>query len=158
MARHEAELVTLSQAARYLGLTRQAIGVLARHSDAPVVHDEKGIRCRWPAFARWREERLLARATPADFEEARARKMAAEAELAELELAQQRGALVTRQAVEEGVGHAFQRVRARLLALPAKASHELVGLADMVEVQRRLERQVDEVLRELGRPADMAGA
>ena len=45
-------------AARYLGLTAQAVGMWAKRPGAPARVDGKRVWVQWPAFARWREEEL----------------------------------------------------------------------------------------------------
>ncbi len=153
MAR-ETEWLTIAQAADRLGLTRQGLGqwLEGRHHESIRLHRGKR-EFAWPAFPRWREQTMrdeaVARARPEDYEAAKARKMAADAELAELELARRRGELCAVADFEAALETAFSRVRTRLLNLPAKSSPHLVGLRSITEAQGALEPFVEEVVAEL---------
>jgi hypothetical protein len=72
---------------------------------------------------RWREERAVHAAVgdtaKVDMEEARRRKVAAEAALAELELARQKGVVIHQDVVFAVVSDEFASVRARLRSIPA---------------------------------------
>src|ERR1044071_8754626 len=85
------EEISIAEAAKRLGMTKQAIGQWADKAPADAVSLKAGRRyLSWPAFPVWYRQRLSA-TQPEDFEKAKARKMAADAELAELELARIRG-------------------------------------------------------------------
>lgn len=97
---------------------------------------------------------LRARAHPDDlltYDAARTKKMTADAELAELTLARERGRLVEVERFESALSQAFGRVRSRLLALPSRAAPDLVGLAAEVDAELVLDRLVVEMLAELQR-------
>jgi hypothetical protein len=96
---------------------------------------------------------LVSGGKPADVEEAKARKLAAEAELAEITLAKARRELVAIDAVAQAVGDEYAAVRAKLLSLPTK-------LAPLVAIEEReaacrdlIERGITEALNELSRDA-----
>ena len=93
--------------------------------------------------------RKQVKATPADFEEARARKMAAEAELAELTLARERGRLIPIETHGERLARILERVRARLVALPGSLAPRLVGIETAAEAQGLIAAGVAAVLTEL---------
>jgi phage terminase Nu1 subunit (DNA packaging protein) len=101
---------------------------------------------------RWKEKRAVEAVqgdtSKLDIDEAKRRKTAAEAALAELELAKQRGELVPLQAIAEIVGDAFANVRARLLSLPSALAPQVVHMT-AAESRAILESAIDDVLGEL---------
>lgn len=147
------EEVTQSEAARRLGMTPQALGRWTDRPGAPVVLKKGRPYCIWPDFPKWRDAELARKAAeaaaPGDFEEARTRKVSAEAELAELELARERGRMVTVDDCADRLARILERVRARLVAVPGKLAPRLVGLGTAMEARGVLEEAVGETLAEL---------
>jgi hypothetical protein len=146
--------VTQAEAARRLGLTPQALGVWAKRPGAPVSDDGGRRLVHWPDFPRWRDAEITrqvrteatADTRPGDLEEARARKMAAEAELAELALAKARGQMVTVGAAVLAVERRFMHLRARILAVPSKGAYRLVGLRSLPQATKQLREIVADLL------------
>jgi len=101
--------------------------------------------------AAWREAKIRHEAAgeELDFEKARARKMSADAELAELELARVRGEQVPIDSFRETVSDIATRIRAQLLAAPGRYSARVVGMTTLPEAQRALDAVVRDVLNEL---------
>lgn len=79
---------------------------------------------------------------------ARTRLANAEAEIRELELAEKKGQMFRTSDVSKAWTDNVINVRARLLAIPAKISHELLG-QDLASVYRILQREIYEALNEL---------
>jgi phage terminase Nu1 subunit (DNA packaging protein) len=86
---------------------------------------------------------------PGTMSESEERLAAAKAQLAELELDEARGNLARREDVERAFTAIHERVRARLMSLPAKAAPALVGIKRAVDIQVALEGYVEEVVGEL---------
>jgi phage terminase Nu1 subunit (DNA packaging protein) len=84
-----------------------------------------------------------------DLDEARRRKLAAEAELAELDAAVRRGDVVPVEMVAKIIADQFTACRARFLSIPTKLAPVLISSTDMVECRTLLEAAVDEALHEL---------
>lgn len=85
----------------------------------------------------------------ANYEEARARKVAAEAEIAELELERIKGSLVQAHLVVNAWTDTLASMRAKLISLPSKAA-PIVAAEDQAGVcQRVLDDLVREALEEL---------
>ena len=106
---------------------------------------------RWPDFARWREQQLVAQAKKempqGSFVE---RKMAAEAraaeitvERAELALARERAESLAVQDYETALGTVIDRLTARLRAMPVRLSH--LG----TEVEAAAEQEAERIVNEL---------
>ena len=106
-----------------------------------------------PEVVAWREEQIALAAVgdtaSLDIDEARRRKLAAEAALAEIEVSKKRGEVVEIEAVADAVGDDYANVRAKLLSLPTKAAPQLAIIEDSAEAQGVLEKLVHEALEEL---------
>lgn len=83
------------------------------------------------------------------YDEARTRKVAAEAEIAELELAKVRGELALVQDVVKAWQDVLAALKAKLLALPTKMGPMLAAETDAGDIQRQIEDQLRECLNEL---------
>lgn len=84
-----------------------------------------------------------------NLDEARRRKVAAEAALAELDLALKRGDAVSLQVVAKRWAGMVTAFKYRCLAIPAKLAPVLVAETDLVAVRGMLEREIHEALDEL---------
>lgn len=148
-AKSEDEQVTMTEAARRLGMTQQAVGVWAAKSDAPVVTKGGRRYALWPTFPAWHREQITRPTAPADLEEAKSRKMAAEAELAEYELAQARGEFIAVADLDAKIGPVFDTFRAKLLAIPGRLAPRVVACRDIADARDMLEQELGVVLAEL---------
>lgn len=150
---------TITQCAGDIDLSTRQLQKYAKLPGCPRKSNGKGgWLYEWPAFNRFVRERsaeVAAEAVrPQDYDEARTRKVAAEAELAELQLAEQRGDLIRIEDAAKIADDAFDRIRARLVAVPTKEAHRLVGLTKTPKVVTVLRAVVNTVLEELGSAAD----
>lgn len=82
------------------------------------------------------------------FEEARNRKMAAEAQLLELDLMVKRGELMPVGEVSTDLDRTFGAVRSKLLAIPSKLA-PVLSPKDPFKAQRLLDAEMSDVLAEL---------
>lgn len=143
-----ADELSVTEVADRLGISYQAVGVWAAKPGAPVRSVKSRVWCKWPAFARWREQQLVdtarREATPTvSLDEARTRKALAEAELAEIELARARGEVVALSDYEAALARILDRLAARLRALPVRLLH--LG----PEVEAAAEAEAEKVVEEL---------
>ena len=95
---------------------------------------------------------IFARANMPDvisWDEARARKVAAEAEMAEMELAKERGLLLPVEMVAEINENIFGVFRARMTALPAKAAPDVFSADSLTEAKTLLKQHINAALDEL---------
>jgi phage terminase Nu1 subunit (DNA packaging protein) len=83
------------------------------------------------------------------WDEARARKVAAEAEMAEMELAKERGLLLPVEMVAEINENIFGVFRARMTALPAKAAPDVFSADSLTEAKTLLKQHINAALDEL---------
>ena len=120
--------ISAAEAASRLGITAQSVGQWASRPSAPVIKQGTRVYVQWPGFARWREQELVRQAKAevsptVSLDEARTRKALAEAELAEMDLAKQRGEFVGVAAYEAALARVLDRLTARLRAMPVRLSH-----------------------------------
>ena len=127
-------------------------------------HKKKGrtVEFRLPAVIAWlleRERETTTATTGAiDLEDARKRKTAAEAGLAELALRREMGEVVSIDDIATTVGKEYAACRARLLAIPAKLAPLLMNATKARECRALLERAICEALDELSSgDIDLAG-
>lgn len=100
----------------------------------------------WYNMRKWRKGK---RSDLESFQEARARKTAAEATLAELALEKERQKLVEIEHVAKTVEKEYMAIRNKFLVLPAKLAPQLYILDDLIKTQQLLEREINEVLEDL---------
>ena len=83
------------------------------------------------------------------YDEAKARKMAAEAELSEIQLQKERGDVLSIEVVNIINNEIFGNFRAKLLALPAKAAPDVFASSNVKEAKAILRKNINAVLEEL---------
>ena len=95
----------------------------------------------------------------ADYNAARARKMEADAQMAELELLQAKGKLVPAEDVAGAWVDVLAAMKARLLALPSVCAPVCATETELATIQSILENQIREALDELSayQPHEHAG-
>ena len=119
--------------------------------------EEGGAGKQWKldlaAVSKWREDRAVEAAlgdvSSVDLDEARRRKLAAEAALVELELSARRGEFIACSDVKDTWAKMVMAFRAKLLAMPSKLADELSAVDDRKEVFSLLEATIFEALTEL---------
>ena len=146
--RTESGEILAKEAATRLGLTHQAIGQWTMRPGCPCRKEGSRVYVQWPAFARWREAEMLAKATrdasPAvSLDDARTRKALAEAELAELEVAKARGEFVAVSDSVKALARMLDILNGRLRALGPRMAH--FG----EEVEEATEREAESIIEEL---------
>ncbi len=83
------------------------------------------------------------------YDEARARKIAAEAEMAEIELQKERGEVLPLDVINAVNDEIYGNFRSRMLAIPAKAAPDIFAAADAKEAKAILRRHINAALQEL---------
>lgn len=139
------------------GLSVRMLAYIRKQEPNVLLYREngKGVEFDIPACntnLRKRERQMaLKDAEPKDFEEARTRKMAAEARLAELEQARMEGRTVDVEEAARTVDGVLAQLRAQLVTFPQRWSPRLVGVPTITKVQGVLEEAIDETMRTLSR-------
>lgn len=132
---------------------------LERFFDKGMPHKKRGVTIVIPVpqGAVWYHDYCVEKgrkeAQPTTLDEAKQRREAANAEIAELELAKLRNDLMTVVDGERAIADAFTRVRARLMNLAARIAGVVVGVQSIPDGLTRVDPLVQEVLEEL-RAAD----
>lgn len=83
------------------------------------------------------------------YEDEKIKLTAAQAEKTELEVEVMKGSLVPREQIDMFLSVMLSSFRARMLSLPTKAAHALIGVMDINEVEEILKEYVNEGLSEL---------
>ena len=84
-------------------------------------------------------------------EEAKTRKLLAQAEMEEIKVARTKGELLPKNETRQLMADVVLKSRARLLVLPNKMAPMVVGIGDVAEIETRLNGQVREALDELSK-------
>ncbi len=140
------ERLTAAGLARVLGVSDQAVSQW-KAAGAPFGADGRVTQAE---FRRWElaavKAQAEAKAAPTSEDEARARKLAAEAERAELALARERGQVVTVADAAAGLAAQCAELRAAVVAMPGRYAADLVGLDDVGAAMLVLRRMQHELL------------
>ena len=150
-------LVSQTELALIFGVSRQSVRAWeARGCPVERKAQRKGEPSRYSVAAvlRWREEQAAMAAVlgALDMNAARRRKPAAQATLAEIELAKIRGEVVEISAVAEKFGDALSAVRARLLALGSTLAPRLELATDVASRKEMIEDALKEALEPISGP------
>lgn len=155
MASGTGKLLTKSELAQFLGVSLTAVTNWVR-TGCPWV--ERGsVGKSWTfnlaEVVAWREERAVQQALgdtkQLNLDEARRRKVAAEAAMVELDLAKRRGEVIEIADVAGLVGEDYANLRAKLLSMPTKLAPIVATESDLAQCKALLERGVEEALEEL---------
>ena len=101
---------------------------------------------------RWREEQLISvegNASKLDYEEARRRKVAADALLAEQKAAMRAGELIPKEDFVVAMQTVFAHCRARLLAIPAKLAPTIYHCESVPAAKEKITEVIRDALQEL---------
>jgi phage terminase Nu1 subunit (DNA packaging protein) len=149
-------IVNKNQLASIIGRSEEWLTQAQKQSDFPVLQKGRGragSRYETADVIDWMNRKnidnLLGDAGSIDLEEAKRRKMAAEAALAETELAQVQGRLVEADEIERAWSELVANCRAKLLSIPSKVSPEVFAAESLVEVKATLKSAILEALNEL---------
>lgn len=146
------EYLNRNETAKRLGLTTRQINNLV-DAGMPVRSRSGKRQYPFPDVLQWyigyKVTRAVADATPKDLDEARARKMEADAKLSEMEVGEREGELVPVEEAFAEWGKVLDGLRASLLAFPAKHAHEMVGCKTIAAVRAKLEPAVHELMAHL---------
>lgn len=150
-----------SQVVELLGCSMQRISTLIAQG-LPVL--QRGSRGKdWAfdgaAIVEWVRQQEAAKlgdtGEKLDPDQAKARKDQAQAELAELELAKRRGALIEVAKVEAMMAGDYAFTKQRMLAMPSKVAPLLSVITEPAEIQAILYREVSDSLNELAAANDV---
>jgi phage terminase Nu1 subunit (DNA packaging protein) len=157
--------VSQLQLAELLGVTPKTIRAWERQGCPVERKARRGLPSQYSVAAvfRWREEQARLAASgnldAMDMEEAKRRKLAAEAAAAELSLARERDEVVEIDLVSKEVGTALAACRSRLLQVGAKVAPQCELTPDAASVKELIDDAIYEALDEIsGDALEYAGA
>lgn len=142
------QVVTGAQLGELFGLTDRRIRQLAEEGLPRDGHGQYPLA----ASVRWYVERLKRSSTEMD--DARRRKILADAQIKETQLAEKAGALAPVGEIIQAVEGDYARVRARLLTIPPRLGSRFGD----AELRQALADAIDEALSELSAADELAGA
>lgn len=157
-ARNAAETMAKSAFAVMFGISEAQ---LERHFQAGMPHEKAGRRVLipMPAGRLWYHTFLVEKgkkaAAPRTIDEARLRKETAQAEMAELDLAERQRETMKVSDHEQLLADAFSRVSAKLTNLAARSAVASFGAATVEECEARIDPIVAEVREELRKAEDV---
>ena len=157
-ARNAASTITKRDFAIRFGISENQLERLFQQGMPHEKHSRR-VLVPMPAGRVWYHEYLVEKgrrqSAPKSSDDARRRRAAAEAELAELDLAQRRKETVLLVEAERWVADAFGRVRAKLQNLTPRLAGVVVGLTSVQQAQSRIEPVVMEAMEELRVASDV---
>lgn len=151
--------VSKTELALLTGYSSKQITRFLETTDIPHAREGNTLAFPWPGVRHWLhqylEEKGKRAAKPESRDDARERKEYAEAEMAELKLAEARGELMTVEDGRKAIADAFTRVRAKLASFAPRAGAASFGATSEMDATTRLQPLVDEVFAELRTTEDI---
>lgn len=152
-----------AQVADFFGVSLTTVDNWCRAGCPMVQRGKQGVAAIFNSAAvhTWLVDTDVAQATgkgkPADGGDSKERLLAAQAELAELELAKAKGEVVALPQVERALSNAFASVQAGMRALPARIARLIIGETDEVRFKSVMLKEIDQALSALA-TVDLAGS
>lgn len=142
---------------KFFGVALTTVDAWVREG-CPYVKRAKGKGQQWEfdsaAVAEWLQERAVTNKVGdianIDIDEAKKRKMAAEASIAEINLRKLQGELVEYSEVEKAGIDSYSACRAKLMTIPSKVAPRVIICTKPEEAKALLEREIYQALEELG--------
>lgn len=141
----------VSTIAKLFGLTERRVQQLAKDGIIPKPEKNQyeligSVR----SYINYLQQRAFGKgAAPQDTHFERARLLKAQADMAEIELAERTSELITVERVEADWIQMVTACRAKLLGIPTKTAYQIANLKDPEEVEKFLKRTINEALLEL---------
>jgi len=149
------KLVNQKEACEIFNISKPTLNEWVRQG-CPVKHrGGKGHPSRYDSAAifEWRLNKVYEDANGSTeavlIEEAKRRKMAADAEMAEMNLAERKELLISIPEMIEEVGEQLSRVRSQLLAVPSKLAVAVQHLDKPAEIEKVVKRYISDAMREI---------
>ena len=141
----------VSTIAKLFGLSERRVQQLAQEGiiPKPEKNQYELVGCV-RAYINYLQQRAFGKGTaPKDTHLERARLIKAQADIAEIDLAQRTGALITVERVEADWMAMVNSCRSKLLSIPTKCAYQVMALDNPEEIQKYLKRTIFEALSEL---------
>lgn len=149
-------IVNKKQLAEIVGRSEEWLTQMQKLPDFPVLHKRQGragSEYETKDVIEWMNKRNISNyvgnTALVDIEEAKRRKLAAEASLQELELMKEQSKVVEIEQVGKVMGEQLSNFRAKMLSLPSKCASSVFTAKDIKEAKLILEDTILEALNEL---------
>jgi phage terminase Nu1 subunit (DNA packaging protein) len=155
IAKNDLRLVNKPQLATIFNKSLYTIDAWLRRGMPFVERGDKTTEWKFDSgeVGNWREEQAIAVALgnmgDVEIEEARRRKIAAEAGILEITLKAKQGEFIDRDEVETGLMHAYTMIKQRLRTIPERIVPQLMGESNEQYVREMLLDEIDDALLEL---------
>lgn len=148
------QVVTRTALAEHFGVSATSVDHWVRTGCPVVQRGAKGKPWQFNTVdvMDWRLDKVREEATgsaPADEQELRRRKLAAQTAQAELDLAKAKGEVAPLDQIERGVSRAFAEVKASIRNVPSRAARLLIGETDETRFKAVLLSELDQALEAL---------
>jgi phage terminase Nu1 subunit (DNA packaging protein) len=148
--------VTTNELCGIFGITKQSVYEWIKEG-CPTTHNGgqgtgKSYKFDTAAVAAWMQKRAVAKAGGSGAmskDEAQIRKLSAEAELAELELAKKKELVADLDEVERALANKFAEVGSRLRKVPERCVMRIIGENDETYIKKVILAEIDECLESL---------
>ena len=151
------KIVNAIELSTIIGVHRKTLGEWER-AGCPIHHKAKpgekgGHKYIVKHVIEWMQQRAVLQATGSSdlltADEAKRRKLTAEAGLQEIELAKKQGIVIDLNDVEKKLSHSFAMLRSNMLKIPDRTSMQLVGETDEEVIKTVLKQEITEALEGL---------
>lgn len=149
-------IVNKKQLSEIIGKSEEWLTQMQKDPTFPVLNKRKGRTgsdYETSEVISWIEKKsvsnLIGNQDAIDIEEAKRRKMAAEAGLAELELMKEQGSVIEIQKVADEFGEQLTNFRAKMLSLPSKIAAQVFTAQNVQEIRSIIEDGIHEALNEI---------
>lgn len=137
--------------AKLFGISERRVQQLAQDKVIPkAVRGQYDLIACVRAYIKYLQERAFGKsAAPQDTHLERARLLKAQADMAEIDLAERTGSLVTVDRVEADWMDMVSACRAKMLSIPTKTAYQIAHLENPQEIEKFLKRIINEALVEM---------
>jgi phage terminase Nu1 subunit (DNA packaging protein) len=143
--------VDTHQLAEILGVTTSRIGHFVRDGAPVKVRGGRGVAHIFDSreFFKWRDKVVSDDVERLTMEEARLKKLTAEAGISELELAKKKNQVADLDEIEEDLKNRFAVLRTSIRSVPERVVMQLIGLKDEAKIKKIILKEIDDTLERL---------
>ncbi len=149
-------IVNKKQLSEIIGKSEEWLTQMQKDPTFPILNKRKGRTgsdYETSEVILWIEKKsisnLIGNQDAIDIEEAKRRKMAAEAGLAELELQKEQGKVIYIEKIADEFGEQLTNFRAKMLSLPSKIAAQVFTAENVQEIRSIIEDSIHEALNEI---------
>lgn len=139
------------QLADFYGVSTARVNQWVREGAPVKIKGSRGIAHIFDTgdFSKWRDSVLASNTERMTLDEARLKKLAAEASISELELAKKKGDVVDLDEIERDLKNKFATLRSSIRSIPERVVLQLIGLKDEVKIKTIILTEIDSTLKRI---------